>query len=414
LNRSIRLSPAILLLALAARGCGRGGEERPLAPNPPVQARPIGGVTKVGKAPEAEAQERRIQGFFRAASDFLARHQDRNAAGDRGAFPSECIHGSCRDSGHASDLENTGLALLCLGIRGNTYKHGRHKRVVERALDFLRKQQAADGGFGGDEGTRSEVFVHAICTAALAHAMVVTGSPQRPPEVFLQAPCRLATGFLLARRAPKAGWGRRPGEPPDSLTTCWAMWSLRMASEAGVDVPRQTADEVLDWLDSRTDPLTFHVGFRTVSDRGTNPERPGGNPMAPTAGATWIRFLWGGANVRENPGVKGAGDLMLDNLPNVEGDRAAFDLEYWFFGVCANEALGGSYRRAWIPVRTGLLQMQRNEGCEGGSWDPEGFPARSKGRLWTTALIGGVVSEIPCYNPLFQHPQAQLEEQRGR
>ena len=103
--------------------------------------------------------------------------------------------------------------------------------VVARALDYLRREQEADGSWFGRWGTN---YIYGTWSALCAFNAV--GADMKAPEIHK------AVGWLLGEQRADGGWGEGgesyyPGEPRDEATpstasqTAWAVLGLMAAGE---------------------------------------------------------------------------------------------------------------------------------------------------------------------------------------
>jgi hypothetical protein len=109
----------------------------------------------------------------------------------------------------------TGLALIAFLSKGQTHKHGKHKRTIREGLKFLKQVQHPDGFYVGPNQARSNRG-HAIATLAMAEAYALTASP------------------LFKQSAQQAVDALNTLEGLDLETTAWACIALRQADRAGL------------------------------------------------------------------------------------------------------------------------------------------------------------------------------------
>jgi hypothetical protein len=93
---------------------------------------------------------------------------------------------------------------------------------------------------------------------------------------------------------------------------------------------------------------------------------------------------------RDNPASDEAGDYIVQELP---GDGQA-NLYYWYYGTMAMYQLQGSHWQRWnTALQTELVESQRQDGADAGSWDPDPVWGGHGGRVYSTAM-GALCLEV--------------------
>ena len=158
----------------------------------------------------------------------------------------------------------------------------------------------------------------------------------------------------------------------DVGVTAWMVLALQAAKEAGkLRVEPKAVEGALAWLDKTTDPSTGRVG-----------PRPWQTP------ATMLVRLLGGANPRTSEAIQKGAELCLESLPSWTKAEDGIDMGYWLFGSHAMFQVGGEPWKAWnVAMKTAILDHQRKDGDQRGSWDPLGPGAAEGGRVRSTALM---------------------------
>ncbi len=114
----------------------------------------------------------------------------------------------------AYNTAGAGLAMLC--YYGWGIKHAdntRHARALGKALNWMLKQQKADGDLRGNRGGR--MYCHGIAAIALCEAYGLTKDPK------LKDPAIRAINFILKAQHNAGGWRYKPGEAGDLSVTGW-------------------------------------------------------------------------------------------------------------------------------------------------------------------------------------------------
>ena len=91
---------------------------------------------------------------------------------------------------------------------------------------------------------------------------------------------------------------------------------------------------------------------------------------------------------KENEIIGKHADLLLRVLPEWDPDGFGCDMYYWYYGTYAMYQMGGSHWKAWEKaMRPAILDNQRKDGDEKGSWDAVGPWGYVGGRVYSTALM---------------------------
>ena len=105
-----------------------------------------------------------------------------------------------------------------------------------------------------------------------------------------------------------------------------------------------------------------------------------------TAEGVTIRILTGEVPRKSEMIQKGM-DLCLKTLPVWDEQAGTIDFSYWFWGTQASFQVGGDVWKRWnAAMRPALVDNQRKDGDEKGSWDPISVWGRDGGRIYSTAL----------------------------
>jgi hypothetical protein len=322
----------------------------------------------------------------RLGLEWLVDHQDPDGMWDCDGFMARCELAACGGPGYALyDPGVSGLALLAFLGAGHTHKHGAYRDTVKRGLRYLKGIQDPEGCFG----PRTEghfTYNHAIGALTMAEAYAMTGSP-----LFKESAQR-GIDFVHKCQNPYLAWryGVRPGEN-DTSVTGWMVMALKSAKVAGLVVDRAAFDGARAWLDKVTEPEYGRAGY---TRRGDGPARkpdmlerfPPDRSESMTAVGILSR-VFVGENPRESEVIGKGVDLCLRSLPVWDEGSGAIDMYYWYYGTLALFQVGGEPWRQWnAAIKDAIVDHQRNDGCEKGSWDPVGVWGREGGRVYATAL----------------------------
>ena len=280
-------------------------------------------------------------------------------------------------------LAATAMALLAFQGFGVTPRSDHPSfiefvRPVRRGWDWLLQQQNPDGSFfmerSGIETHR--FYTHAFCTIALCERLAMTG------DETLREPAQRAIDYCVQHQSiRRGGWRYVPdrfSEQSDVSITGWIVLALKSGQAAGLTVPPETYDGVMQFLDSMMLVTSNHYMYRE--------EEPMPR-ISMTAEALYCRILLGWR--RDNPRLAAGVRLMLDTPPSF-ADYSKRDVYYWFFATQTLFHYGGEEWQTWnAMMREELLLHQEKDGTAAGSWNPN-QPISDMwsqyGRLYTTCL----------------------------
>lgn len=295
----------------------------------------------------------------------------------------------CESPGSANqDVGMTGLALLAFLGNGNTTRQGPYKKVVLDGIKWIRDQQDYDTGLIGEEIGDSFIYDHAIASLAVTEAYFFSKSPT------IKATAVNAIRYIEKARNPYGAW--RYDVPPlgenDTSVTGWMVFALKSAEEGKIRIDKEAFNGALQWIDEVTDPGNGRVGYQNPGEAssrvtGINDQFPTDSGEAMTAVGLLCRFFLG-QDPDENESMKQHADLMLKNLPEWDPDGLGCDMYYWYYGSYAMFQMSGKHWEKWNKaMKTAVVDSQRRDGHQKGSWDPVGPWGYSGGRVYSTALM---------------------------
>jgi hypothetical protein len=319
--------------------------------------------------------------------EWLKNHQDPEGYWDCDGFEAQCKLNKCGGAGAALfDPGVSGLALLAFLGAGETHQTGNYRETVRNGLKYLKQIQDPEGCFGPRTTTRF-TYNHAVASLAMAEAYALTGSP-----LFKQS-AQSAIDFIEKCRNPYLAWryGVRP-QDNDTSVTGWMVMALKSAREAGgLRVPEEAFDGAKAWIEKVTEPEYGKVGYTA---RGTGPARPedimdrfpADRSEALTAVGILTRIFLG-ENPETSEAIRKGTELCVKVLPRWDESDGSIDMYYWYYGSLAMFQVGGEAWRAWnSAMKPEILDHQRMDGDQKGSWDPIGPWGREGGRVYSTAV----------------------------
>ncbi|MFT7543105.1 MAG: hypothetical protein ACI9K5_004088, partial [Gammaproteobacteria bacterium] len=161
--------------------------------------------------------------------------------------------------------------------------------------------------------------------------------------------------------------------------------------EAGLTVDPTALEGALAFLDEMTDPVTGRVGYNSVgslsSRTNTNEHYPADKGEGMTAVALLCRFFLD-QDPNDHPIMKKHAALLTAKLPEWDADNFGCDMYYWYYGSYALFQMGGDAWKKWNKaMKTAVVDSQRRDAHNRGSWDPVGPWGHSGGRVYSTATM---------------------------
>ncbi|MEW6741868.1 MAG: HEAT repeat domain-containing protein [Planctomycetota bacterium] len=263
------------------------------------------------------------------------------------------------------EIAMTGLALLAFVNAGNTTHQGDHAETVERGARFLMSHVVDYGMFETTAG--HYMYSHAIATQALCELYAYTADP------YIGLLAQLGVDYLIHAQDPMTGgWRYQAKEAGDMSVTGWVILALNSARKAQLDLAG--IRDALRFIDDRTYPAYYQVGYTSTQD--------GGTPRLGAVGSLARLFLTAD---KKDLRVLFNAQRFLKNLPK----RGQEDFYYWYYATLVMFQLEGEYWKAWnealFPV---LLSNQVSDQASPlyGSFAPVGPYSEHGGRLYQTAL----------------------------
>ena len=156
----------------------------------------------------------------------------------------------------------TGLSLLTFLAHGETTSSTNYSRTVENAIRFLLAKQRANGTFV-NVNTQEGPYEHGIASYAMCEAYGLTRIPELKPAM------EKAVQVILNGQQPGGGWDYRysKGGRRDTSVAGWQIQALKAALIAGAENPdiRKSLAKAADDLKKACDPVTgkFHYTDRS-------------------------------------------------------------------------------------------------------------------------------------------------------
>jgi hypothetical protein len=267
----------------------------------------------------------------------------------------------------------TGLSLMAFLASGRMPDTGKHGLAVRNAVDFLVKACPDDGYFGKVDGSR--MYGHAIATLALSEVYGMEGDPARRKRVHSTL-TRAVRVLLRAQDAQKdeahaGGWRYEIGSADSDLSVSgWCILALRAAHNAGIDVPKESADRAAG----------FVLKCWRPDQRGFAYQPGGGATLTMTAAAVLDLYLLD----RGSRGEARGGATYLART--AVDDKTDYPYYARYYTTQAAFQVGGDlWPAVWNRTQADLLKLQRDPKDNDGSW-PQSRTANEPGQTYATAM----------------------------
>ncbi|MDD4889235.1 MAG: terpene cyclase/mutase family protein [Phycisphaerae bacterium] len=246
--------------------------------------------------------------------------------------------GSWADNQYGNVPGVVGLAVMAFLAHGEVPDEGRYGQAIRKAVDFIIKQQQANGLLSGGG---SPMYSHGFATLALAEVYGVIDDPRVGPAL------KKAVGLIVTSQNRQGGW-RYDVSSQDSDTTVSGaqMMALRAAANAGIEVPLDTIKRGVAYFKST---YCAGGGFGYTGADGPSPARAGIGML--------ILCLSGEYRSAE---VKATADWISNNA-GMGRDSYVYYASYY----CSQAMYqaGGSYWRAWNNAQTpAVIAAQQSDG----------------------------------------------------
>lgn len=294
----------------------------------------------------------------------------------------------------AGGVENkvsaTAMALLAFQGAGHTHKEGKHKAVVEKGWEALKKFQNADGYFECDAAHHHRLYAQAQATIAACELYGMTKDEKYRPIA------QKAIDFAIKAQAPEGGWRYEPKIDSDTSVTGWYVMALQSGRMAGLEVASPNVDLTNKFLDSVQTNGGSHYMYK-----------PGmAETLTMTAEGLLCRMYLGWDHNDER--MKRGLDYVCANTINYN----EANVYYWYYATQAAHHMGGHHWKQWNQVMIQTVpQAQIKTGNEKGSWSPSGDRwGTHGGRLYVTCLHIYMLEAYYRHMPLYKH---RIEAPKG-
>lgn len=332
-----------------------------------------------------------------------------------GAFSYDCETRHETEFGYESDaVANTSLALLAFVSAGYDHTMGPFKSTCRRAIIYLQRNQAQDGMIS------SKIKHHSLAVTALSEVYALSG------QAILKPSANYALNYLLRQQHADGGFGDN-GES-NVIDTCYAVMAIKSARMSGLEVDKKASEKAFAYIESMRDgDHVRYSAIREFPEQAGNATEAN----FPTCEAAWIlsALLPNNLNIRDKT-VRSMADRLVEkqNLPDWKANN--IDCEYyWLASQALFQADGGYVKKGthwatWTEAFSAqLLEHQRgfteydkdSDLCsakqllEHGSWDPAGVNGPRYGRVYTTSMCFLSLERVCGYHYMKIGPRPEDE-----
>ena len=296
----------------------------------------------------------------------------------------------CQGPGQDFPIAQTGLAVLAFQAGGHFHFNSVDEPYtdnVQKGLDYLVKQQRADGGIYHESPTY--MYEHGIATFALAEACAVARASNVEPGRGYRDATIKAIRFIEDNQHQDGGWRytRQLDAPSDTSISGWQVLALKTAKEADLKIDAQCVSEVREFFRSceLENGRTAYQGQTLATEATTG------------VGMLVHQFL---LDQPDSALVRNARRFLAERAQNESAAKSETSPDYYLWYNCTlamfrarniAEPIDPKNPTKWTTwnafVRESLIDLQEEQkGCQLGSWPPNSRWADAGGRVYTTAL----------------------------
>jgi len=284
--------------------------------------------------------------------------------------------GSWSDSRYQHNTAITSFALLAFMSQGHIPGQGQYGPEVNKGCRFLlASSREKDGYLVGARG--GDMYCHGMATLALAELWGMTGDEEIKPVL------QKAVDLIVGCQSPEGGWRYQPTPSgADISVTIMQVMALRGAKNGGLHVPDETMKKALGYIekcyDERSGGYTYQPGNRA----------PG---FARTAAGACVLQLTGRYEAKQIP-------RAIAYLKQAQNDR-----QYFFYGnYYACHAMHQAGGKDWEDYYSRMVKLLLSKQSPDGSWSTRDLDNNSAGFVYQTSIAVIILSVPTHYLPIFQ------------
>jgi hypothetical protein len=301
--------------------------------------------------------------------------------------------GSFGTSHHQGNVAITSLGALALMAGGHQPGRGAHGRAVQRALEFVLRQESPRlPGYLNNRPILhphdGPMYGHGFGTLFLAEAHGMCHKKDLSER--LHGTLKRAVDVIINSQNPKGGWRYLP-EKKDadiSVTVCQIM-ALRAAKNAGISVPKEVVDACIRYVKScQEGPGSKEAGGFRYMDQGGQPA------FARTAAGVVALYC---AGLYKDQAVENGLKYLMQFKPKAYYTRP--DMHYFYghyYAVQAMWTAGGTFWTEWYPAIRDELVFRAYRMRQDGYWTDQVCPH------YATAMACIILQMPNNYLPILQ------------
>ncbi len=347
----------------------------------------IAGGIPVSSAPDSSEEQVRdiipeeddVRNAINGGVEFLVNHQNSN--------------GSINDT-NKNGTAMTALSLMAmLAVGHQTTDQTPEGAAMRKALSFVLQEdrQEENGYFGKKDGSR--MYGHGIVTLMLTEIMGMTADEQQ--NALIRKRARKAVELTLksqnANRDNRhyGGWRYHPhANNADMSVTVWQLLSLRSAQNAGIEVPEESIDRAITYLENSFDENEGGFGYQPRKKEG----KANNIRYACVSGGMLGMQLAGEYDADE---VEAAAEWLREHEP--EWGKRWFLYGSYYYAQSMYQIGGEHAAHARARIRRIMLEHQN----ENGSWRGDS-KWEKKSRVYATCLAILALSVKYHFLPIYQ------------
>ncbi len=305
--------------------------------------------------------------------------------------------GAIVDRQHETTM--SALSIMALASSGVTpASTGPRGLACRRALDFVLKEDRQDknGYFGARDGSR--MYGHGIITLMLTE-MLGMGADEAQDKL-IEEKCQKAIDLILSAqkfrkqtRSHQGGWRYTPDAGDSDLSvSVWQLMALRSAKNDGLAVPSEAIQEALGYLERSFAPAQRNT--KNVSEGGFSylPEQHSPSFAMTAAGLLAMQVC----GQYDSPLTEASADWLLKHPPKPNERFIYYGTYYFSQGMYQR---GGDHaEKAHQLVRKLVLPTQLADG----SWEATNGEEQSAGKIYATCMSILSLSVKHHYLPIYQ------------
>lgn len=281
----------------------------------------------------------------------------------------------------------TSFAVMAYLAKGHTPGNGEYGDVINKGIDYILSQQKKEGMLVGPAPSHGPMYCHTIATLMLSEVSgMVDDARQKKIDKVLPVALKIIISAQQVKKPPaqQGGWRYSP-QAVDSDISCsgWALMGLRSARGNGAQVPKEAIEQA----------VKFIMNCR-MPDGGFAYQPGGGSGLARTGTGLLCLELCGRHG---DKATTAAGDWILKHLPrNVGEDFFYYGLYYCSQGMFQ---LGGQHYEKWA---THMYEMMLKVQKPDGSWPQGAGNEAAPGTCYSTAMTVLAISVSYRQLPIYQ------------